>query len=147
VADFLGVSNLMGAQVIRTGDGSCDLRTGDFELTASRGATGERGAVRVVVRPERVALEPYGTTGPNRVPGMVERLVFVGPTTQLLVRLAPGETIQATVLNDAGEIPFEQGVAVTVHLPPDALRVLRPTESLDLETMDGADSGSSVGSA
>jgi spermidine/putrescine transport system ATP-binding protein len=126
VADFLGVSNVMSGEAVRTGDDGCLIRTGEFELVAARGATGAIGPVRVVIRPERVGLEPYGSTGENRVPGMIERLVFVGPTTQVLVRLAPGETLQATVLNRAGEIPFRQGAAVSVHLPPDALRVLRP---------------------
>ena len=127
VADFLGVSNVMSGEAVRGGDDGCLIRTGEFELVAARGATGASGPVRVVIRPERVSLELYGTAGQNRVPGMIERLVFVGPTTQVLVRLALGETLQATVLNQEGEIPFRQGAAVSVHLPPDALRVLRPS--------------------
>ena len=41
------------------------------------------GAVKVAIRPERVDVFPYGTDGSNRVPGMVERLVFLGSTTQV----------------------------------------------------------------
>jgi ABC-type Fe3+/spermidine/putrescine transport system ATPase subunit len=78
----------------------------------------------VVIRPERVQLEDYGTTGPNRVPGMVERLVYQGPVTQLVVRLANGEALQALVQNQGRPITWQQGTAIAVHLPADALRVL-----------------------
>ena len=78
----------------------------------------------MVIRPERVRLEDYGTTGPNRVPGMVERLVYQGAATQLVVRLANGEPLQALVQNQGQPISWQQGTAIAVHLPADALRVL-----------------------
>ena len=93
-----------------TGSGSYDI--------------GASGDVKVVIRPERVVLEPYGTTGPNRVPGMVERLVYLGPSTQLVVRLANGEPLQALVQNQGQPVAWQQGTAIAVHLPADALRVL-----------------------
>ncbi len=125
VADFLGVSNLMSARASgANGDGRCRVRLGDFELTAAHGDTSASGEVRVVIRPERVRLEPHGASGENRVPGMVERLVYLGSTTQLFVHLAPGETVQVLVQNEADSIPYRQGTPVCAHLPADALRVL-----------------------
>src|SRR5829696_1640685 len=111
-------------QALRDGGGSCRVRLGEFELEAAGGDTGASGEVRVVIRPERVRLEDYGTTGPNRVPGMVERLVYQGPATQLVVRLANGEPLQALVQNQGQPISWQQGTAIAVHLPADALRVL-----------------------
>ena len=127
VAGFLGVANLMAAvsSPVTNGGGRCRLRLGDFELEASGGDTAATGEVRVVIRPERVRLEPYGTTGPNRVPGMVERLVYQGPATQLVVRLANGEPLQALIQNQGEPLSWEQGTAIAVHRPADALRVLR----------------------
>ncbi len=61
---------------------------------------------------------------PNRVPGMVERLVYVGSGTQVIIRLAAGTQVQALVLSDGGHLDLAQGTPVQVHLPPDALRVL-----------------------
>jgi spermidine/putrescine transport system ATP-binding protein len=128
VAGFLGVANLMAAKAGgRDGGGRCRLRLGEFDLEAAGGATGATGEVQVVIRPERVRLEPYGSTGPNRMPGMVERLVYQGPVTQLVVRLANGETLQAQVQNQGEPLPWQQGTAVAVHLPGDALRVLPDT--------------------
>jgi spermidine/putrescine transport system ATP-binding protein len=124
VAGFLGVANLFPATAARPGGGRCRLRLGEFDLEAAGGDTAATGEVRVVIRPERVVLEPYGSTGPNRVPGMVERLVYQGPATQLVVRLANGEPLQALVQNQGQPLEWRQGSPVAVHLPPDALRVL-----------------------
>jgi spermidine/putrescine transport system ATP-binding protein len=120
VADFLGVSNLMSA----LGDGGGKVRLGDFQLVAARGDASARGRIRIVVRPERVRLDDHGTSGDNRIPGMVERVLYVGSTIQVLVHLAHGETLQAWMQNRGGDPPFQQGTAVSVHLPPDAIRVL-----------------------
>lgn len=126
VADFLGVSNLMEATVSAPGSGPtpCRLKVGEFELTAECGKLDASGAVKLAIRPERVQMKPYDEPGPNRVPGMVERVVFLGSASQVFVRLAPGETLQALVHNDGEPVAFQQGSAVNVLLPPDALRVL-----------------------
>jgi len=125
VADFLGVSNLMdGTARPESGATPCRIRLGDFELSAGQGATGCSGPIKVAIRPERVRIEPYEATGPNRVPGMVERLVFLGSSTQVIVRLATGGVLQALIQNQGGLPAFQQGTAVQVDLPADALRVL-----------------------
>jgi len=124
VADFLGVSNLMDANVTGAGAGGAAVRLGEFDLVAAQGDTDMQGDVKMVIRPERVQLEPAGTSGRNRVPGMVERVVYVGSIMQVIVHLAPGQTVQAWVQNKGEALPYAQGEAVAVHLPPDALRVL-----------------------
>jgi spermidine/putrescine transport system ATP-binding protein len=125
VADFLGVSNLMTASATGARDRACLLRLGEFELSAQRGDVGARGEVRIVIRPERVRVEPYGdASGENRIPGMIERVVYLGSSEQLVIRLATGDVVQALTVNDGGPKQFSQGIAVGVHLPADALRVL-----------------------
>jgi spermidine/putrescine transport system ATP-binding protein len=128
VADFLGVSNLMDARADGADrDGRAKIRLGDFQLVAGRGDTDARGDVKVVIRPERVRLEESGASGENRVPGMVERVVYVGSIMQVILHLASGPTLQAWVQNDGGGLPYAQGHPVSVHLPADALRVLIDT--------------------
>jgi len=125
VADFLGVSNLMDARAEGPGgNGRCKVRLGDFQLVAGQGESDARGEAKIVIRPERVGLEQQGTSGENRVPGMVERVVYVGSILQVIVHLAPGQTLQAWIQNQGEGLPYEQGTPVTVYLPPDALRVL-----------------------
>jgi spermidine/putrescine transport system ATP-binding protein len=128
VADFLGVSNLMDAVAYGSHDGGCRVRIGEFELVAAEGEPDAHGGVKVSIRPERVVLEDGGTTGGNRVPGMVERVVYVGAVMQVIVNLAPGTKLQVQVANEGDALPFRQGTPVSVHLPPEALRVLPPGE-------------------
>jgi spermidine/putrescine transport system ATP-binding protein len=124
VADFLGVSNLMDGTAYGAGDGGCRVRIGDFELTAGQGEPDAQGGVKLSIRPERVDLEDGGTAGANRIPGMVERIVYVGSVMQVIVNLAPGDKLQVLLQNEGVALPFQQGMPVAVHLPVDALRVL-----------------------
>ncbi len=125
VADFLGVSNLMEVEVVERGPGrSCQVRMGDSALSVNNGEVDGLGPAHAVIRPERVRIEPYGQLGPNRVPGMIERLVFLGSSTQVMVRLAPGAQLQALVQNDGSQIALSQGTPVHVFMAADALRVL-----------------------
>ena len=124
VADFLGVSNVMTATAESTDDGRCRLRLGESLLHAARGEVSARGEVRIVIRPERVRVEPYEPGGENRIAGMIERVVYLGSLDQLVIRLATGDVLQALVVNDGAPRAFAQGVPVRVHLPAEALRVL-----------------------
>src|SRR5579871_5094319 len=85
VADFLGVSNLMMAMAEGADSGGgCRVKLDSFELLAGRGDASASGATKVTIRPERVRLETHGSTGENRVPGMVERWVYLGNSVQLI---------------------------------------------------------------
>nr|MBA3430950.1 ABC transporter ATP-binding protein [Actinomycetota bacterium] len=115
VANFLGVSNLMDAQAHGERSGTeCSLRLGDFELVARKGDTKAQGSVKVTIRPERVKLEAHGAPGANHIPGMVERIVYLGPSTQLIVNLAHGERLQVLDQNHGDELPYGQGTPVSV---------------------------------
>jgi len=139
VADFLGVSNLMTGEGLGDQGGVARVKMGEFEIRAASGDRGVRGPVKLVIRPERVRLEEQGTTGENCLPGMVERVVYVGSIIQVLVHLAHGETLQAWVQNQGGEPPWRQGTSVSVRLPAEALRVLEdtgPPLAVDVEEPD-----------
>ena len=125
VADFLGVSNLMDATAEGASAGACTVRIGEFTLRAQCGDVDARGPVKVVVRPERLALMAFDESErDNSLPGMVERTVYVGASLQVLVRLPTGITMQASVANTGVGDSYRQGIPVLVHVPPDALRVL-----------------------
>jgi hypothetical protein len=55
---------------------------------------------------------------------MVDRTVFLGSTTQVMVRLPQGGVVQSLVTNTAGSGTFTAGQPVTVRLPAESLRVL-----------------------
>ena len=120
VADFLGAANLMEVDVVSVGA----LRVGDFTLASNRCEQTSAGPAHAVIRPERVRIEEHGSAGGNRVPAMVERVVFLGAATQVMLRLAPGVSLQALMQNDGSRPDLAQGTPVHAYLPPDALRVL-----------------------
>jgi spermidine/putrescine transport system ATP-binding protein len=125
VADFLGVSNLMPVDVVSRGPGArCEVKLGDCLLTVEHGGVDVPDRAHAVVRPERVRIEEFGTAGPNRVPAMVERLVYLGSSTQVYLRLAAGANLQVLLPNDGGRSTLAQGTPVHAYLAPDALRVL-----------------------
>jgi spermidine/putrescine transport system ATP-binding protein len=127
VAGFLGVSNLLDAEAIgMASDGRCRLKVGDVELLASCGHTSARGSVKIVVRPERVRVEAPRKAGENRLPGKIERVVYAGAISQLVVTLDRGTPIQCMLANDGEDSSFDRGTPVSVHLPVEALRVLGP---------------------
>jgi spermidine/putrescine transport system ATP-binding protein len=132
VADFLGVSNLMEVDVVDRGPGNrCQVKLGDSVLQVEHGAAGQAGRSHAVIRPERVRVEEFGSAGPNRVPAMVERLVYLGSATQVILRLAPGAELQVLLQNDGHTDPLAQGTPVHAFLAPDALRVLTDSGTAD----------------
>jgi len=120
VANFLGASNLIPGRV----DGGGRLALGDFSLraTTSFGTSGEEAIA--MIRPERVRVEPQGASGENRLPGMVEEVVYLGFHQELRVRLASGALVRVDLPNDGTAVERSQGDAVSVHLPAECLRVL-----------------------
>jgi spermidine/putrescine transport system ATP-binding protein len=83
VADFLGVSNLMDATGRGSVNGRCRVEIGRFELEAGGGPSDVVGPAKLVIRPERVELEPHeaDSGGVRRVgrPGARPRCDRGGP--------------------------------------------------------------------
>ena len=128
VADFLGAANLIEISVFeRTVGSTATLKLGDSVLTTSGAVPASPGSTaQAVIRPERVQVEAHGSDGPNRVPAMVERVVYLGAATQVMLRLATGESLQAVIANDESAATWSQGTPVHCYLPDDAIRVLAP---------------------
>jgi spermidine/putrescine transport system ATP-binding protein len=131
VAEFLGVSNLLVAEVVGRDGDACVVRIGDRVFRCGQGERDARGEVKVMIRPERIVIEPHAGAGDERLPGIVERSVFLGGAHEVHVRVLGGELMKAMVVNDGSPTPvsLEPGVAVSLRLPPAALRVLRPSEA------------------
>jgi len=127
VAEFLGVSNLMDAYVAGPSGPGVEIRLAEgVSLEGKRGKLDTRGPTKVVIRPERIVVEPAGAAGPNRIAGMVTNVVYLGSGLKLSVHLAIGRTVTAFVANtdDDTATNWAPGTPVTCHLPSIALRVL-----------------------
>jgi spermidine/putrescine transport system ATP-binding protein len=130
VADFLGAANLMPVELLqRAPDGTGQVRLGEVTLAVEHCVAESPGPAKAVIRPERIALEEFGSPGPNRVPAMVERLVYLGSAIQAIIRLAAGPELLALLPNDSAAAALRHGSPVQVFLAPDAVRVLADTGS------------------
>ncbi|MFL6288351.1 MAG: ABC transporter ATP-binding protein [Actinomycetes bacterium] len=130
VADFLGVANLLDVDVIGTAGGVGPVKLGDFTLDAQIPAGHASGPGRAVIRPESLHLEEGDRTGDNRLPGMVERVVYLGSTSQVFVRLPQGSLVQSLVTNAVHEEPWASGDPCRVRMSSDSLRVLESSGDL-----------------
>jgi spermidine/putrescine transport system ATP-binding protein len=129
VADFLGVANLLDVECVSATGEVRTVRFGEFDLEAQVPASHAAGPGRAVIRPECVELAEAGLTGANRLPGMVDRTVFLGSTTQVMVRLPQGAVVQSLVTNTSDRDNLTTGQPVTVCLPSESLRVLAASTS------------------
>ncbi|WP_131119273.1 ABC transporter ATP-binding protein [Lichenihabitans psoromatis] len=122
VADFIGDTNLIEAtriapQVYRTASGT-DVNV--VETDAGAGPIGQ--TVALVIRPERTWLSERGL---GALPGTVDQVVYEGGDTTYYVALQQGGRFRICEQNRTNSKPrFPQGAAVSVTLPPDAIRVL-----------------------
>jgi spermidine/putrescine transport system ATP-binding protein len=130
VANFLGASNLVPVAVGQAqGDGT-PLSLGSFDLRAENCGLGQGEDAVAMIRPENVRLEAHGSAGENRVPGMVEEVVYLGFHEEVRVRLANGTLVKVDVPNDDEQADLEQGDPVSVYLPARHLRVLAADDAV-----------------
>ena len=103
---------------------------GDRVFRCQQGEIDARGEVKVMIRPERIEIEPHATTGEERLPGIVERSVFLGGAHEVHVRVlgrraAQGDGCQRRPGPAGRRSSRAQPSACTAA---DALRVLVPSE-------------------
>jgi spermidine/putrescine transport system ATP-binding protein len=136
VADFLGVSNLMDARATGAAGGGVALDLGGGLVVEARGGDiSARGAVKLVIRPERVRIEQAGLTGPGRIPAMVTRSIYLGNGVRVIAHLATGHPITALVprTSDDAPVSWDPGMPITVQLPAPAIRVLPLAEAATVQ--------------
>ena len=114
VANFLGQSNLVEAQIVGTqgADLLIDAQGRKLTMPASRNcATGE--SLYVGVRPEKVRLVPAGAPvdlpGENVLDGVVIDASYTGVTTQYVVRMAWGQELVVIAANVGNDVRLTAG--------------------------------------
>jgi putative spermidine/putrescine transport system ATP-binding protein len=130
VADFIGRSNFLAGSVVEPGR----FRSkGGLEVAFADTGAGPRGEGVLAIRPEKAALVEEGGAGPNRFPGTVAFVTYLGSATEVRVRLASGEEVTVTrpnttpiddPLHAAGLLA--PGMPVTVAWPAAAALLLAP---------------------
>jgi spermidine/putrescine transport system ATP-binding protein len=122
VANFLGVSNLVDGRVTRRNGTLVTVETHDgaqLRVPSDRVGPGTNDAVRVGVRPEKVALMPAAEAPPteaNVLRGRVSVASFLGISIQYLVRANGGEELTVVAPNRDGVQPTSHGPGQEVLL-------------------------------
>jgi spermidine/putrescine transport system ATP-binding protein len=136
VAGFIGVSNLMPGQVTQAsgGRGTIRLDTGlELEAAIDGLANGER--CHAVVRPEKLEIQHAGDAAHDGLPsveGVVESSVYLGTSTQIVVRL-PGDVSMTVLCPNVNEAERARlpggGAAVRLSWAPEHMHVVRESKA------------------
>ncbi|WP_149178951.1 ABC transporter ATP-binding protein [Streptomyces sp. TRM49041] len=146
VANFLGTSNLIEAEVVEAGtDLVVSADGGKLRLPADRCATPTRtgGRLLVGIRPEKISLahaDDAGTVpaGRNRVTGRIADTSFIGVSTQYTVDGPTGTGLQVYEQNIERDPRLVPGAEVVLHWNPAHTFGLDATQAADAGKTDGA---------
>ncbi|MFI8929914.1 ABC transporter ATP-binding protein [Streptomyces sp. NPDC053474] len=127
VANFLGTSNFIAAEVDSVSGDDVVLRAGDGKLLLPRArcsaATSPGGKVLVGVRPEKITLthaDDAGTVpdGRNRITGRVVTSSFIGVSTQYVVDSPVCDAFEVYAQNIERDTRLAPGAEVVLHWNP-----------------------------
>ncbi len=153
VAGFLGVSNLLDAEVTGRNDTLADLRLADgTHVRAPAGALDGSPRVRIGVRPEKLRVQPLADGNvveaagdANALQGVVLDASYIGVSTQYLVQTADGHriTVYAQNLETSGAAEvLADGQRVRLSWKPQHTFVIGPAaRSEGSGAMDEEESG------
>ena len=116
VSTFIGEANVLTGQRM---NGAVTLQAGLRFPSA-----GTDGPVRVIVRPEAVALEDLLDDAGTALTGTLQDVVFLGPYVKYKIVLGSGEDIVSHVPSLDGSSMFTVGSHLKVSWSPDTHRVL-----------------------
>jgi spermidine/putrescine transport system ATP-binding protein len=151
VAGFIGVSNLLPAEVASVNGDTVDLRLDSGPTVRTHGSGVARGErCHAVVRPEKLQVarvEEPPPAGKPSVEGIIESAVYLGTATQMVVKL-PGEVPLTVLVPNADEAERQMlpgaGARVRLAWEPEHMHVVRSNgaypapESQDHEEADPA---------
>jgi spermidine/putrescine transport system ATP-binding protein len=143
VANFLGTSNLIEAEVIEVSGSELFLRAGEakLRLPAARCPTQARagGTVLAGVRPEKISLAHARDAGAipegrNRIVGRIVDASFIGVSTQYVVHSPAGSELAVYAQNIERDGRLVPGAEVVLHWSPEHTFGLDAAQDIDAGT-------------
>ena len=128
VADFIGDTNFMDAEIVSMNDDlvSCKIGANSMFEAENSGSHRVGDQVTLFMRPEKISLSAPGETGNSAArPGTVANIAYLGNQAAYTVDMGDGIelTAQARPRED-GKLPFAMGDSLEVEFSSRALRVL-----------------------
>jgi len=123
VAQFIGRTNLLTAQVLAVGPGrtEVEIQGRRFTVATERSGLTAGASVRLVVRPEVIELQP--ASAGDGAPGTIVSRTFLGEKVEYQVRMG-GEILQVTQYNPIRTGSLAPGTEVSLALPAEAIQLL-----------------------
>ncbi len=124
VSDFIGMMNALRGTVLGGGPEGLRVRLlGGLEVTVPGAPAAEAGsAIELMLRPEKVLVNPAAAAGVTTIAGTIAHVVYMGAITYLHVAVGGGANLVAMLPNGAGAAPApRQGDAVVLGWHPEQL--------------------------
>ncbi|MFI5984865.1 ABC transporter ATP-binding protein [Streptomyces sp. NPDC051555] len=140
VANFLGTSNLIEAEVLAAGGGDITVSSAGtkLRLPAARCSTTPRtgGKLLVGVRPEKISLahadeEHTIADGRNKVPGRIVDSSFIGVSTQFVIDSPVCPELEVYAQNIERDARLTPGAEVILHWNPEHTFGLDADQDID----------------
>lgn len=140
VANFLGTSNLIEAEVDAKSGGELVVRAGDSKLavpeTRCSAAAQPGGKILVGVRPEKISLVHADDAGDipagrNRITGTIASGSFIGVSTQYVIDSAVCPEFEVYVQNVDRDARLVPGAEVVLHWSPAHTFALDASQDID----------------
>ncbi|UYQ64701.1 ABC transporter ATP-binding protein [Streptomyces peucetius] len=140
VANFLGTSNLIEAEVVQNTGGEVVVTAGGGKLRLPSGrcpdSTSTGGKLLVGVRPEKISLTPAAEAdavpaGRNAVTGRILDSSFIGVSTQYVVESPAGKGLEVYAQNVEHRTGLAPGAEVVLHWNPEHTFGLDATQAID----------------
>lgn len=144
VATFLGASNLLGGQIVRSQDNRTTVMTdGGVEIIVptERVPDLSMSAVKVGVRPEKIDLMPEGSEvarGCNMLRGRVRVSTFTGVGNQYIVETESGVEVTVYAQNIGSQFAPRSGDNVALTWPEEHTFTVRPlVGNIEINELEG----------
>jgi spermidine/putrescine transport system ATP-binding protein len=144
VATFLGASNLLSGEIVRTEGGMVTVATSggvEIRVPASRVPDLNSSAVKVGVRPEKIDLAPEGSSpaaGCNSLRGRVRVSTFTGVGNQYIVETESGVEVTVYAQNLGSQFAPRSGDNVVLMWPEEHTFTVKPlAEKTEINELEG----------
>jgi putative spermidine/putrescine transport system ATP-binding protein len=128
VAQFIGENNTLSGKVESIADGLCRvaLRDGSRVEALAVNVGGSGADTTLLVRPERIEIDPGAGGAPNRISGTVQEIVYLGDHLRAFVRTESGEVFVVKAPNRNGALRLAKEQAVVLGWNTRDCRALDP---------------------
>ncbi len=125
VADFIGNSNLIDAEVLGFADGLLNLATASgLQLSAAQAKPPSRKNVTLLIRPERIRVSPERGRCGNDFTAAVTDMTYLGEDAQYRLLIEPTQSLLLIRKSGDEELPLTGAGTLNVGIEPSDIVVL-----------------------